>query len=149
MAARMVPEGGWSSRLKPFKTPRVQNVKHRQFVKGLPCICCLVEGLELQADDPMHIRSGSDVHGKEPEGGARTADDRWTLPGCRRHHDGQHHGGDELAFWRQFGIDPFLLALVLWGLTGNHWAAVQAMRAHLPGATWQRAVEGARRAAEA
>ena len=55
MAARIVPEGGWAPRLKPFKTPRVQNVKHRQFVKSLPCICCLVEGVEIQADDPMHL----------------------------------------------------------------------------------------------
>lgn len=149
MAARIEPEGGWTSRLKPFKTPRIKNVKHTQFIKSLPCICCLVEGREVQADDPCHIRSGSDLHGKEPAGAGQTADDRWILPGCRCHHDRQHHQGDELAFWREIGIDPFLLALVLWGLTGNHWAAVQAMRAHVVGATWRQAVESARAAGEA
>ena len=130
MAARIVPEGGWQSRLKPMRTPRVKNDRHRQFIKSLPCICCLVEGLELQADDPMHIRSGSDLHGKEAAGGGQTSDDRWTLPGCRGHHNGQHHLGNELAFWRQFGIDPFLLALALWGLTGNYYGAVQVLRVH-------------------
>lgn len=149
MAQRMVPEGGWSN-LKPFRTPRVKNDKHRGFIKTLPCICCWIErGAEIQADDPMHIRNGSDLHGKEPEGGGRTADDRWTLPGCRQHHDRQHDAGDELAFWRDMGIDPFLLALVLWGLTGNHWAAVQAMREHVGAAGWRRSVESARRAGEA
>lgn len=148
MAGRIVPEGGWSSRLKPARTPRVHNRRHLDFVKGLPCICCMVDGWDLQADDPMHIRSGSDLHGKEHEGTSRTADDRWTLPGCRRHHDEQHQGG-ELDFWLRWGIDPFLLALVLWGLTGNHHGAVQAMREHAKGAGWRRAVEAARAAAEA
>jgi hypothetical protein len=34
------------------------------------------------------------------------------------------------VFWRRYGIDPFLLALTLWGLTGNHWGAVQVLRLH-------------------
>lgn len=135
MAHRIVPEGGWQSRLKPGRTPRVKNDRHRQFIKTLPCICCLVERLaEIQADDPMHIRSGSDLHGKEEAGGGQTSDDRWTLPGCRPHHDEQHRG-NELAFWRRYGIDPFLLALVLWGLSGNYYAAVLVLRRHAALAT--------------
>ena len=128
MASRIVPEGGWQSRLKPVRTPRVKNDRHRQFIKQLPCICCLVEGLEIQADDPMHLRDGSRLHGKEPAGGGQTSDDRWTLPGCRPHHD--EEGGNEGAFWRRFGIDPFLLALVLWGLTGRDFEARQVLREH-------------------
>ena len=131
MAARIVPEGGWESRLKPKRTPRVKNDRHRQFVKQLPCICCLIErGAEIQADDPMHIRSGSDLHGKDWAGGAQTSDDRWTLPGCRPHHNEQHAAGDELRFWARWGVDPHLLALVLWGLTGNHHEAVLVLRIH-------------------
>lgn len=128
--ARIVPEGGWGSRLKPFKTPRVEAVPHRQFIKRLPCVCCLVGGLVVQADDPMHIRGGSDLHGKEPAGGGQTSDDRWTLPGCRPHHDEQHGYGAELAWWTSYGIDPHLLALVLWGLTGDDHAATAAIRVH-------------------
>ncbi len=149
MAGRIVPEGGWQHRLKPRRTPRVKVDRHRQFIKGLPCICCMIErGAEIQADDPMHIRSASLLHGKDETGGGRTADDRWTLPGCRPHHDEQHRG-DELGFWQGMGIDPFLLALVLWGVTGDYHAAVQVMREHVRTAGWHRAVEGARAAAEA
>lgn len=129
MASRIVPEGGWEGRLKPFRTPRVKNDSHRRFIKTLPCICCLVAGIEVQADDPMHIRAGSNLHGKEPAGGAETADDRWTLPGCRPHHDAQHRE-NELRFWARQGVDPFLLALVLFGLSGRYAEAVKALREH-------------------
>jgi hypothetical protein len=135
MAARIVPEGGWQSRLKPFRTPRVQNRRHLDFIKSLPCVCCLVEGKTNQADDPMHIREGSSLHGKDAAGAQQKSDDRWTLPGCRPHHNEQHQM-DEAAFWRRYGVDHFLLALVLWGLTGQHYQAEQAIREHvraLPG----------------
>ncbi len=135
--ARIVPEGGWENRLKPFRTPRVETVSHRRFIKQLPCVCCLVGGAVVQADDPMHIRGGSILHGKEGAGGAQTSDDRWILPGCRPHHD-QQHAENEAAFWARFGIDHFLLALVLWGLTGDEHAATLALRAH----AWGRRLTG-------
>lgn len=139
VAARIVPADGWQSRLKPKRTPRVKNDRHRQFIKTLPCICCLVErGAEIQADDPMHLRDGSALHGKEPAGAGQTSDDRWTLPGCRPHHNAE--GGNEQAFWARFGIDPFLLALVLWGVTGDYHAACQVLREHAARAAVQRAV---------
>lgn len=130
MASRIVPEGG--HRLKPFRTPRAKNRPHLDFVKRLPCVCCAARGLDVQADDPMHIQAGSRLHGKEAAGGAEKSDDRWTLPGCRHHHD-QQHSGNELNFWGMFRIDPFLLALVLWGLTGNEHAAAEAVRLHARG----------------
>lgn len=141
MAARIVPDGGWGSRLKPQRTPRVKVDRHRQFIKTLPCICCMIErGAEIQADDPMHLRDGSPLHGKEPAGAGQTSDDRWTLPGCRAHHNAEHHLGNEKIFWRNLGIDPFLLALVLWGATGNYYAAVASIREHVARAVRERAV---------
>jgi hypothetical protein len=131
MASRIVPEGGWSN-LKPFKTPRVEKQSHLRFVKSLICVCCAAQGLTVQADDPLHIRSISLIHGKDETGGSRKSDDRWTLPGCRRHHD-QQHGMNERNFWSMYRIDPFLLALVLWGLTGNEHAAVEVIRLHARG----------------
>jgi hypothetical protein len=141
MAARIVPEGGWGSRLKPERTPRVHVRRHLVFVKSLPCICCLVEGREIQADDPMHIRTASLLHGTEGGAGAMTSDDRWTLPGCRPHHNDQHDEGAELAFWTGYGIDPHLLALVLWGLTGNYHGAVLALRLHAGRAAGNRGID--------
>lgn len=130
MASRIVPEGG--HRLKPFRTPRVHTRSHLDFIKRLPCVCCWCKGIFVQADDPMHIRSGSSTHGKEAAGGGQTSDDRWALPGCRVHHD-QQHDMSEMNFWKLYGIDPFLLALVLWGLTGDDHAAVEVIRLHARG----------------
>lgn len=130
--ARIVPEGGWGSRLKPLKTPRVHKRSHLDWIKQLPCAACMSNGLFVTADDPMHLRAGSALHGKEAAGGAQTADDRWSLPGCRPHHDMQH-SMSERNFWAMFGIDPFLLALVLWGLTGDDYAAIEAMKLHARG----------------
>lgn len=130
--ARIVPEGGWQSRLKPIKTPRVHKRAHLDFIKSLPCVCCATKGILRMADDPLHLRAGSAIHGKEQAGGGQTSDDRWTLPGCRPHHDLQHSMA-ELNFWKMFRIDPFLLALVLWGLSGNDHAAGEVIRLHAKG----------------
>jgi hypothetical protein len=42
---------------------------------------------------------------------AEKPSDKWTLPLCNQHHREQHDHGDELAFWAEYGIDPFALAL--------------------------------------
>ena len=133
MAARIVPEGGWGSRLKPERTPRVQKRSHLDFIKTLPCVCCATKGVLSMADDPMHIRIGSQFHGKEETGGGQKSDDRWTLPGCRKHHEQQHAMGSEKNFWLMYRLDPFLLALVLWGLSGDDHAAVKVIRLHARG----------------
>lgn len=131
--ARIVPEGGWGSRLKPERTPRQVKQSHIDFLKKLPCICCLTTGTMEFGCDPAHIRTGSRLHGKEPTGGAERPSDRWCLALCRRHHDQQHSTGSERNFWSMYRIDPFLLALVLWGLTGDDYAAVEAIRLHASG----------------
>lgn len=130
MASRIVPEGGY--RLKPFRTPRKTSPSHLRFIKQLPCICCLTHGIEVQADDPMHLKSGSLVHAKEAAGGSEKSDDRWVLPGCRPHHDKQHTM-NEINFWKMYRIDPFLLALILWGLTGDEYAATEVLKLHARG----------------
>lgn len=152
--ARIVPEGGWEQRLKPFKTPRVEVRKHLDFIKSLPCVCCThPDGAGSMSTgffaimDPGHIRAGSRMHGKEPAGGAQTSDDRWALPLCRIHHDRQH-SENELEFWQRHGIDPFLLALVLWGLTGNEFAARQVIKLHVMAGFDRALMNGTRRAAE-
>lgn len=132
MASRIVPEGGFSN-LKPFRTPRVHKRSHLDFIKSLICVCCATRGIIVKADDPMHLRSGSALHGKSAAGGGQTSDDRWTLPGCRMHHDQQHAMGSEKNFWSIYRIDPFLLALVLYGLSGDEFAATEVIRLHALG----------------
>jgi hypothetical protein len=129
--ARIVPEGGFQ--LQPFRRPRERRESHKSFIKRLPCVCCVSPARSIPIPgarngdrkpflfgvvDPAHIRAASELHGKRELGGGETADDHWLLPLCRGHHDIQH-SMNELAFWRWFGIDPFLLALVLYGLSGD------------------------------
>jgi hypothetical protein len=133
MAGRIVPEGGWQSRLKPMKTPRVEKPNHLAFIRKLVCVCCATGDMrvgflssEIQA---AHIQGGSLPHGKEPAGGAQKSDDRWALPLCGEHHTEQH-AMNEGAFWRRYQIDQFLLALVLWGLTGDTYRATEVIGVH-------------------
>ena len=65
-------------------------------------------------NDAAHIRSGSLFYGKRSTGFGEKASDCWTLPLFRAHHAEQHRG-NELAFWRLYGINPFLEAKRLYG----------------------------------
>jgi hypothetical protein len=38
--------------------------------------------------------------------------DKWALPLCNKHHREQHTM-NEMAFWKQYGLDPFMLAISL------------------------------------
>ena len=91
------------------KRPRVENVDHLKFIRSLPCCCCGARPV-----DAAHIRMASTAYAKRDTGLGQKADDRWTLPLCSKHHDEQH-SGSEAAFWAAQKIDPFSLALILWG----------------------------------
>jgi len=100
------------------KRPRVENTSHLKFIRSLPCVCCGTRA-NVQA---AHIRMASLVHGKRGTGTAQKADDKWTLPLCASHHEEQHKGS-EVAFWAAQGIDPFRVALSLWGCDADDEAA--------------------------
>lgn len=68
-------------------------------------------------------------YGHRGAGGGEKSDDKWTLPGCDDCHKRQHRG-NEMKFWREIGIDPHLLALTLWGCTGNAFVAEQIIHLH-------------------
>jgi hypothetical protein len=131
MASRVVPEGGWSN-LKQ-RAPREHKQSHLEFIRQLPCVCCMTSGITKYACDAAHLRAGSLLHGKPPGALQMKPDDRWSLPTCRRHHEQQHTMGSEKNFWSMYRIDPFLLALVLWSQTGNEHAAIEAIRLHAGG----------------
>jgi hypothetical protein len=92
----------------------------------------MTTGLIQYGCDAAHIRSPSLLHGKPSTGMAQKPHDRFSLPLCRRHHD-QQHGMMETNFWKMYGIDPFLLALVLWSLTGDEYAAIEVIKVHARG----------------
>jgi len=92
------------------RQPRVEDPAHLAAVRRLPCLICAKPG----PNDAAHIRSGSPLHKKRNTGFGEKASDMWTLPLCRAHHDEQH-SGNELAFWRRHGINPFIEAKRLYG----------------------------------
>jgi hypothetical protein len=104
------------------KRPREHSEPHLKFIRRLPCVVCGKRDVEA-----AHIRSGALRHGK-PEGAtSEKPHDRWSLPLCTAHHREQH-SMNELAFYAQFGIDPFVTALALWAETGNEDAAEVIVR---------------------
>lgn len=92
------------------RQPRVEDPAHLAAIRRLPCIVCRKPG----PNDAAHIRSGSLFYNKRRTGFGEKPDDKWTLPLCRADHDEQHRG-NELAFWRRHGINPFREALRLYG----------------------------------
>lgn len=103
------------------RRPREKNNGHLAWIRTLPCVVCL----SYANSDPAHIRSASSKHGKRQTGMAEKPDDRWVTPLCREHHDAQHARGDELAWWAENRIDPFSLALALYGASGDDELAMQ------------------------
>lgn len=105
-----------------FKRPRIKDERHLNFIRQLPCVCC-GNNIETEA---AHIRTGALFYGKRDTGGQEKPDDKWTLPLCNRHHAEQHKG-NELAFWKRYGIDSFVLALTLYAHTGDTDTAEQVI----------------------
>ena len=95
------------------KRPRHTSEAHLKAVRMLGCVICLGRPVEA-----AHIRTGSMLHGKREVGLSEKPDDRWTLPLCIPHHREQH-SMNELAFYREYGVDPFGTALALWGAEGD------------------------------
>lgn len=86
--------------------PRVKDDAYLAWVRTQRCCLCGTD----QNIEAAHLRVGSINHGKDYGALQMKSSDRWALPLCPRHHRMQHAFGDELEFWRSFGIDPFLLS---------------------------------------
>ena len=112
-----------------LKHPRVYDEAHLDFIRSLPCVSCGDD----TATEAAHLRAGSLLYGKKPAGMQEKPSDRWTLPLCSRCHRRQHQG-NELEFWTNAGINPFVLSMTLHGVTGDHEAAMEVLRLTTHGA---------------
>jgi hypothetical protein len=88
------------------REPRQRDNKHLEFIRQQPCIVCG----DNTSTEAAHIRTGSIGHDKPNTGMAEKPSDKWTLPLCNQHHREQHTM-NEMAFWKRYGIDPFMSAL--------------------------------------
>lgn len=99
----------------PQKAKPVRNKSYTAFVKTLPCAVTGQYGV-----DPAHLSTASTQYGHMGRGKQQRASDRWQLPLVRFKHDEQgamgNSGPGELGFWIAAGINPYVLALTLYGL---------------------------------
>jgi len=90
------------------RTPRQQDSKRLDFIRSLPCCICGDD----TTTEAAHIRTSNLALGKDPPGMQAKPSDKWTVPLCGRHHREQHTM-NEMAFWKKYEIDPFMLAMRL------------------------------------
>jgi hypothetical protein len=108
------------------RLPRIKDKAHLAFVRGKPCCVCGWPAPNAAA----HIRMASQEHGKRDTGKAEKPSDRWTVPlcdpyfspgkgrWCHKDAPDAQHSGDESAFWKRVGLDPFAIADALWVESG-------------------------------
>lgn len=96
------------------RRPRRKSEKHLRFVSERPCIIC-----GSSPCDPAHIKF-ADARVCKPQSSnvGMKADDRYTLPLCRRHHEDSHQVPERM-WWQKQHIDPVLIALALYSISGD------------------------------
>jgi hypothetical protein len=95
------------------RRPRQESRDHLAFIRTLPCLICGSRKVEA-----AHIRARSPAYGKRGVGAGEKPDDKFTVPLCVDHHQ-QQHAVNEMTFWTLVGIDPFAIALSLFGCSGD------------------------------
>jgi ERF superfamily len=87
-----------------FPEPRrIRDRDHVRFVAKRPCLIC-----GRHPADAHHLRFA------QSRALGRKVSDEFTVPLCRGHHREAHRSVDEVAWWKNFGVDPTVVARVLW-----------------------------------
>ena len=104
------------------KRPREKNERHLDFIRTLPCLLC---GAPAEA---AHIRASYIHFGKPATGAAEKPSDKYAVPLCPEHHrlgnNSQHVAGYEREWWDEHGIEPVIVAALLWSVTGDYEAGL-------------------------
>jgi hypothetical protein len=95
------------------KRPRQTSAGHLEWLRTLPSVVRGTGPIEA-----AHIRFGDPRYAKPKVGMAEKPDDKFALPLAADQHRAQH-AGSERAFWDKHGIDPVLVAALLWLHSGN------------------------------
>jgi ERF superfamily len=82
---------------------RLRDKVHVKWVSKRPCLVC-----GRQPSDPHHLRFA-----QQPALGRKVSDE-FIVPLCRTHHREVHRSSDEVAWWKQSGIDALEAAHKLW-----------------------------------
>jgi hypothetical protein len=82
---------------------RLRDKVHVKYVSKRPCLIC-----GRQPSDPHHLRFA------QRTALGRKVSDEFIVPLCRTHHREVHRSSDEVAWWKQSGIDALDAAHKLW-----------------------------------
>ena len=97
------PAGIDESHLPRPEPRRIRDKEHVRFVAKQPCLIC-----GRKPSDPHHLRFAQN------RALGRKVSDEFTVPLCRGHHREAHRCGDEVAWWKNAGVDPIVTARALW-----------------------------------
>lgn len=98
-----------------FKVKQTKDAAHLDFIRSLPCISC---GNDI-CTEAAHLRTDDLKYGKRSTGMQQKPSDFFVLPLCGDCHRVQHTG-NEMNFWTNIGVNPFILALSLFAASGDH-----------------------------
>ena len=111
------------------RRPRRHDENHLAFIRQLPCCVCF-DNIHTQA---AHIRYSDGRIGKTNPGVGAKPSDIYVLALCNAHHEQQHSMGSERRFWELYKIDPILIALALYSISGDMEEAERIILAQHPG----------------
>lgn len=97
-------------------------MNHLKFIRGLPCLICQ----DNTSTEACHVRMADGRIGKPNSGLGKKPPDWFTVPLCSRHHRDQHSMGERL-WWTAKGLDPILIALALYAVSGNQEAGERVL----------------------
>jgi Putative HNHc nuclease len=96
------------------RRPRRENKKHLRWIAERACLVC-----GSSPCDAAHIKhADSRVCKPLSSNIGMKADDRFTIPLCRRHHEECHQLGEK-DFFLKYACDPILIALALYSVSGD------------------------------
>ena len=104
------------------KQPRQHDRGHLVWIRTLPS---LVPGHDRV--EAAHIRYADDRTGKRSVGMALKPSDKWVVPLAADQHRDQH-SGSERDWWIAHGIDPVIIAALLYAHSGDDTAAQIVIR---------------------
>ena len=107
------------------RQPRKHDNGHLDFIRSLPCCVCG----DNTTTEAAHIRYQDPRAGKRYVGKGEKPDDKWAVPLCGKHHREQHGTGERI-FWAGYDIEPIILALALFCVSGDYASGVQIIEAN-------------------
>ncbi|KFL31412.1 hypothetical protein JP75_07560 [Devosia riboflavina] len=104
------------------KQPRRHDKQHMAWLHELPSVVPGHEPVQV-----AHIRYADDRYGKRSAGTGLKPSDCWTVPLAADQHRRQH-SMNERQYWEAVGIDPILIAALLYAVSGDTSAGTQIIR---------------------